>query len=87
MVLYVLRSSGYNSKREHDRLPPLVQRAVVSPARLHDMAIDPDFNAGVESSNFKRAYRTACERERQYKALLQDIRALIEQVQTGIAKQ
>lgn len=59
MVRKALRNSGYHSDEEFVKLPPEVQRAVGMPSRLRDMALDENFDEGVESSNFMRAFRDA----------------------------
>lgn len=55
--------SSYGYIEEFNKLSPTIQNAVGSPERLRDMARDESFNAGVESSNFMRAYRKCVERK------------------------
>lgn len=64
MVYKALCNSTYNSEFEFMKLPPMVQKAVGSASQLRQWAIDENFNAGVESSNFKRVYAQVQEREK-----------------------
>lgn len=64
MVDKAIRDSTYHSKERFAALPPLVQQAVGSPENLKSMAMSDGFNQSVESSNFKRIYRTVVEREK-----------------------
>lgn len=64
LVYKAICRSNYSSKEEFEKLPPLVQKAVGSHESLRAMAADSNFDMGVESSNFKRAYRTCLERAR-----------------------
>lgn len=57
-------NSTYHSREEFAKLPPIVQQAVGSPENLKVMAMSDEFNQSVESSNFKRIYRTVVEREK-----------------------
>lgn len=78
-----LCNSTYNSESEFAKLPPMVQKAVGSPSQLRAWAIDENFNAGVESSNFKRVYRNVLEREKKNAQLQPNLRreALTEKLQ------
>lgn len=62
MVYKALCNSTYNAESEFAKLPPLVQKAIGSPNNLRAMAGDPDFNFGVEQSNFIRIYEAECKR-------------------------
>ncbi len=64
MVHKALRNSNYNAESEFEKLPKEIQDAVGSPAELRRMAGNEEFNEGVESSNFKRVYRTICDRRK-----------------------
>lgn len=64
MVNKAIRDSTYHAKERFAAFPPLVQQAVGSPENLKSMGMSQDFNQSVESSNFKRAYRTVVEREK-----------------------
>lgn len=60
----ICRSSCY-ADDDFKSFPPEIQRAVGSPNALRQMGLDENFNNAVESSNFKRAYRNACEQAKQ----------------------
>lgn len=78
MVLRATRNSLYNSQAEFDKLPPLVQRLVGSPAQLRDWAMmDSDAFASVVASNFQRAYRTRAASDREFAKLPSDVKQLI----------
>ena len=66
LVRKALENGIYNSQREFDNLPELVQKAVGSANQIHVWATDPDYDEGVMSSNFMRAYRTVCSRQEEY---------------------
>ena len=66
LVRKALENGIYNSQREFDNLPELVQKAVGSANQIHVWASDPDYDEGVMSSNFMRAYRTVCTRQEEY---------------------
>lgn len=84
LVYKALCNSGYNSREEFEKLPPLVQKAVGSSEQLHRWAIDPNFNHGVESSNFKREYNRLQQQEQQLQKMPVEMRSMIEQ-RTGRA--
>ena len=77
LVQKAIRRSGYYSKEEFAKLPAAAQKAVGTPEQLREWALDPDFNAGVEGSNFKRAYRTECARQKEHDALPEDVKRLV----------
>lgn len=79
MVSKALRNSAYNSREEFEKLPPLVQKAVGSPAQLREWALDPNFNHSVESSNFKRQFRELAQQDIKLKRMPMEMRAMIEQ--------
>lgn len=64
LVYKAICKSNYGAQEEFEKLPQTVQRAVGTFHQLRAWAGDSDFNEGVESSNFKRAYRQAIEREK-----------------------
>ena len=78
LVRKAIENGAYNSQREFDRLPGEIQKAVGSANQIHAWAIDENYNEGVISSNFMRAYRTECKRQEEYNRMPKDIRARIE---------
>ena len=61
IVYKAICRSGDNSQEEFDKLPPEIQKAVGSPGQLRAWALDDQFNEGVASSNFRRAYAVVLE--------------------------
>ena len=80
MVYKALCRSNYYADEEFAKFPDEVKRAVGSPAQLRAWACDSDFNEGVASSNFRRAYETACTQKRNDATMSPDVRAFIERV-------
>lgn len=64
MVYKAICNSTYHSQEEFKKFPPIIQQAVGSPENLKVMAMSDGFNQSVESSNFKRIYRTVVEQEK-----------------------
>ena len=81
LVRRALNNSAYNSVKEFKKLPKDIQDIVHSPAQLHAWAIDENFNESVESSNFKRAYRTHMERKKEFDALPPEAKKIALQAQ------
>lgn len=79
MVHKALRNGAYGSRQEFEKLPPVLQKAVGSPEQLRRWAIDPEFNASVESSNFKRQYRKLIDDDRDYNRMPVEMKMRIEQ--------
>lgn len=79
LVYRAIRRSGDNSKEEFEALPPEVQKAVGSPGQLRAWALDDQFNEGVASSNFRRAYDTVLERKRNDALIPADVRRALAQ--------
>lgn len=76
MVLKALRNSGYHAEEEYGKLPRPIQIAIASPKRLEELALMQNMNVTVESSNFKRVYRTVIETERDIQKLPQNLQRL-----------
>jgi len=64
LVYKALRNSAYNSVAEFEKLPALVQQAVVSPAALKEWATDCSFNEGVAAGQFGRRYQEVIKRNK-----------------------
>lgn len=80
LVYKAICNSTYNSAAEFEKLPPMIQKAVGSPNQLRAWAIDEDFNAGVESSNFKKVYRQVQDSEKKKAQLSLGISNKIENI-------
>ena len=78
LVIKAIRRSTYYAEDEFKKLPVPVQKAVGSPWQLRAWASDSGFNEGVASSNFRRAYATICERQKQEALMSPDIKQFIE---------
>lgn len=73
-----IRNSGYESREEFDRLPPILQRLVGSPSQLREWAMmDSDELNTVVASNVQRAYRTMQQREIETAKLPKEVKAYI----------
>lgn len=77
LVLKAVQRSGYYSEEEFAKLPKIIQRAIGSPSRLREMALDEKFNHGVESSNFQNKFRIEQQKEREKQKLSPDVSRLI----------
>ena len=78
LVYKAICNSAYNAQAEFEKLPPVVQKAVGSADSLKAMAMDSDFNFGVEQSHFAKAYTIAQEREKEVAKLPQSLRTAIQ---------
>lgn len=76
LVYKAICNGTYNSQEEYAKLPKVVQRAVGSHEQIKAWAMDPEFNAGVESSNFKRAYEVVLKREVEAQKIAPDLKIL-----------
>lgn len=65
MVMKAIRNSAYNADEEFAKLPEVVQASIGTAHQLHSMAIDPEFNESVASSNFMRTYRAMQARKKE----------------------
>lgn len=85
-VLRALSNGIYGSKEEFEKLPPIVQRLVGSPAQLREWAMmDTDKVNSVVASNFQRSYKARAANERQLLALPSDVREVMQQLAGGFA--
>ena len=76
MVLKAICRGIDNSEKDFNAFPPAIKRAVGTAAQIRRWALSEDFNEGVESSNFKRAYRVAVEQEKNNALVSADVKAL-----------
>ena len=83
IVRKALRNCGYNSEQEFAKLPTVVQKAVGTPQQLKIWACDSEFNENVVSSNFIKTYRTEVKRATELNKMPDDIRKLVEMVNTN----
>lgn len=79
LVRKALSNGTYGAEAEYEKLPPLVQKAVGSPANIREMArADLDSVATVFQSQFLRAYRAETQRAADMAKLSPKIRTLLE---------
>ena len=83
IVRKALKNCGYNSEQEFAKLPTVVQKAVGTPQQLKIWACDSEFNENVVSSNFIKTYRTEVKRATELNKMPNDVRKLIEMVNTN----
>ena len=83
IVRKALRNCGYNAEQEFAKLPTVVQKAVGTPQQLKIWACDSEFNENVVSSNFIKTYRTEVKRATELNKMPNDVRKLIEMVNTN----
>lgn len=85
LVRKALKNCGYNSEQEFAKLPTVVQKTVGTPQQLKIWACDSKFNENVVSSNFIKTYRTEVKRTTELNKMPEDVRKLIEMVNTNSA--
>jgi hypothetical protein len=79
MVRKALSNGVYGAEEEYAKLPPLVQKAVGTPANIREMAqADMESVATVFQSQFLRAYRAEVQRAADMAKLSPKIRTLLE---------
>ena len=77
LVYKAICNSSTHAQYEYDKLPPAIQKAVGSPDSLRALAIDPDFNYGVEQSHFAKVYNIELQREREIAKLPNSVKNAI----------
>jgi len=77
-ILKAIRNSAYDSARQFERLPPILQKIVGSPSQLREWGMmDSETLHSVVASNVQRAYRTMQQRENETKKIPSDVKAII----------
>ena len=80
MVWKAICNSGYHADEEFAKLPPVIQRAVHSPAQLREWALLENIDGKtitVLQSDFQRAFRAEKQREREQNKLSPDVLKLM----------
>lgn len=78
LVSKALRNGYYGAEKEFEKLPPIVQKAVGSPANLHNWATtDIGSVENVIQSNFMRTYRMVTKRQEELCKIPEQVRAVI----------
>ena len=87
MVSKACRNGSYGYKKEFEKLPPIVQKAVGRAEQLREWAaMDETDVQTVIASNFKRDFRAVRERQREIDAYPQSLKNVINEMQLGSAK-
>ena len=80
MVWKAICNSGYHAEEEFAKLPPVIQRAVHSPAQLREWALLENIDGKtitVLQSDFQRTFRVEQQRERERSKLSPDVLKLM----------
>ena len=86
MVYKAAERGTYHAEEDFLKMPEIVQKAVGSPNVIREMACDPNFNFGVEQSNFFRAFRREKENTEFMRSMPQEIRKLIGGTANGMER-
>jgi len=85
LVAKALRNGYYGAEEEYAKLPPVVQKAVGSPAAIREMSMmDSDSLHTVEKSHFLRVYRAELQRAKDDAKLPPAMRKLIAEISHGV---
>ena len=85
LVVKAVSNSTYNSGDEFQKLPPVVQRLVGSPAQLKEWAVmDSETFNSVVASNFQRSYKVRAKSERDYLALPSSVKTFMAGLTDGM---
>ena len=85
LVAKAVTNSNYNSGEEFEKLPPVIQRLVGTPAQLREWAaMDSETFNSVVASNFQRSYKARAASEREYMALPSDVRNAMDRLAGGM---
>lgn len=80
IVWKAICNSGYHAEEEFEKLPPIIQKTVGSPAQLREWAMLEDIDGNtitVLQSNFQRTFRVEQKRENDRQKLSPEIRKLL----------
>ena len=73
----------YGAREEFEKLPPMIQLLVGSPAQLHEWALmDSNTVKSVVASNFQRSYRSHLSRQREMLSIPADVHKAVAQIST-----
>lgn len=78
LVRRAIRNSSYESKREFEALPPMLQKLVGDASQLRDWALmEEETVQSVVASNFQRSYKVRAQAAREYAALPPSVKELV----------
>ena len=81
LVLNAIESSAYESHKNFNNLPPLIQKIVGGPGQLKEWAMmNSEVVNSVVQSNFMRSYTVKVKAEKEYMALPESTKAMIQQI-------
>lgn len=83
MVTVAVRNGIRGSRKEYDKLPPLVQKAIGSPSRIYELARGNSSDLDYEKNVFLRSYRALIDKSRRDRELSRPLRASIEQTRAA----
>lgn len=87
LVAKAVRNGIWGAQEEFEKLPEDVQRIVGSPEQLRSWAqMESDSLHSVVASNFQRAYRVKAAQKREYAALPEDVKAVVQEISGGKMK-
>ena len=85
LVLRAAANSTYGAEEEFEKLPPILQKIVGSPAQLRSWAgMEVDAVQSVVASNLQRSYRALQKDEQERMLLPADVRHVVERLQAGM---
>lgn len=88
LVSKACRNGSYGYKKEFEKLPPIVQRAVGTPEQLKEWAaMDESTVQSVIASNFQRGYRSIRERQREKENYSPALKSMIEKTQLSMGRE
>jgi len=88
LVSKACRNGSYGYKKEFEKLPPLVQKAVGRAEQLRDWAaMEENTVQSVVASNFKRDFRAVKEREKETSAYSPALKNVLNNIRIGTGEQ
>ena len=85
LVLRAAANGTYGAEAEFDKLPPVLQKMVGSPAQLRAWAgMEADAVQSVVASNLQRSYRALQQDAQEQMLLPADVRATVERLREGM---
>lgn len=87
LVKKALSRSGYYAKEEFDKLPPIIQKVIVTPNTLKQWAMEDTSNVNtVIASNFQRSYRAKAKAEKEMLMIPIEVRETMQKIAGTVFK-
>lgn len=84
LVRKAISNGNYGAEQEFEKLPPIIQKTLGSPAAIREMAmVDANEVDTIDKSHFVRNYKAQLERSRRDRQLGNSLRLSIEQTRRG----